>query len=134
MKKDDQGTNMELGATEGGRRPTGVAPEESTLSGPLKPGQRWSLARKREIVLRLLRGEPVEAMSRELGVEIYRLEQWREQAFASMDIGLKRRNGDPLQGELDQAMKRIGELTMENELLWKRIRKSSPLARRRSSK
>src|SRR4051812_20081057 len=26
--------------------------------GPLAPGQRWSLARKHEVVLRLLRGEP----------------------------------------------------------------------------
>ena len=134
MKKDDQGTNMEPGGTEGGRRPTGVAPEESTLSGPQKPGQRWSLARKREIVLRLLRGEPVEALSRELGVEIYRLEQWREKALVGMDSGLKRRRGDPLQVELDQAMKRIGELTMENELVWKRVGRSRPLPRRRSSK
>ena len=30
-------------------------------AGPLAPGQRWSLARKHEVVLRLLRGEPVEA-------------------------------------------------------------------------
>ena len=136
MKQDDQGTKVESGGTEGGRRPTGVAPEESKVSGPLKPGERWSLARKREIVLRMIRGEPIEALSRELGVEIYRLEEWREKALASMETGLKRRNGDPLQGELDQAMKRIGELTMENELLWTRIRqkKSGPLARRRSSK
>ena len=27
--------------------------------GPLAPGQRWSLARKREVALRLLRGEPL---------------------------------------------------------------------------
>src|SRR3954447_10220827 len=32
-------------------------------AGPLAPGQRWSLARKHEVVLRLLRGEPVEAVS-----------------------------------------------------------------------
>ena len=31
MKKDEQGANVESGGTEGGRRPTGVAPEESTL-------------------------------------------------------------------------------------------------------
>src|SRR3954467_8976836 len=34
-------------------------------AGPLAPGQRWSLARKHEVVLRLLRGEPVEAVSRQ---------------------------------------------------------------------
>src|SRR4051794_30030361 len=32
-------------------------------AGPLAPGQRWSLARKHEVVLRLLWGEPVEAVS-----------------------------------------------------------------------
>jgi len=47
---------------------------------PLAPGQRWTVARKREVVLRLLRGEPVEMLSRELGVEIYRLERWRDKA------------------------------------------------------
>jgi hypothetical protein len=34
-------------------------------SAPLLPGQRWSLARKREVALRLLRGEPIDALSRE---------------------------------------------------------------------
>ena len=33
--------------------------------GPLAPGQRWSLARKREVALRLLRGEPIDALSME---------------------------------------------------------------------
>jgi transposase len=119
------------GGTEGGRRPTGGPPASG---GPLAPGQRWSVARKREVVLRLLRGESVDAISREMGVEIYRLEKWREKALSGIDAGLKEREGDPVQGELDAAMKRIGELTMENELLWQRVRKPGPLAKRRSSK
>ena len=48
--------------------------------GPLGLGQRWTVTRKREVALRLLRGEPVEP--RQLGVEIFRLEQWREKAIA----------------------------------------------------
>ena len=40
--------------------------------GSLAPGQRWSASRKRDVVLRLLRGESLEALSREVGVEIYR--------------------------------------------------------------
>jgi len=51
-----------------------------------------------------------------------------------MDEGLKSRIGDPLQAELDSAMKRIGELTMETELLWARVKKPGPLAKRRSKK
>jgi transposase len=49
--------------------------------------QRWSAARKREIVLRLLRGESLDMISREVGLEPYRLERWRDKALASMDAG-----------------------------------------------
>ena len=70
-----------------------------------------------EVVLRLLRDEPVQLLSRQLGVEIFRLEQWREKAIGGIDASLKQRKGDPVQAELDSAMKRIGELTMQVELL-----------------
>ena len=102
--------------------------------GPLAPGQRWSLARKREVALRLLRGEPLDALSRELGVEVYRLELWKEKALAGLDAGLKEREGDPLQNQLDAAMRRIGELSMENELLHARIERPGPLGGRRSKR
>jgi len=121
------------GGTEGGRRPTGVPPGHEGV-GPLARGQRWTAPKKREVVLRILRGEPMELLSRELGVELYRLEKWRDAALAGMEEALKARNGDPLKGELDNAMKRLGELTMENELLWARVRRPGPLAKRRSKK
>lgn len=35
--------------------------------GLLDPKQRWSAWRKREVVLCLLRGEPLDAVSREVG-------------------------------------------------------------------
>ena len=108
--------------------------KDVTVTGPLAEGQRWSSARKREVVLRLLRGESVDDLSRELGIEIYRLEQWREKALVGIDESLKQRQNDPIQSELNQAMRRIGELTMENELLWERVRKPCPLAPRRSPK
>ena len=121
------------GETEGGRRPTGVSPGEIRV-GPLGQGQRWTAARKREVVLRIFRGEPLDLLSRELGVELYRLEKWRDAALGGMEEALKARNGDPLKAELDTAMQRIGELTMENELLWARVRRPGPLAKRRSKK
>ncbi len=69
-------------------------------AGP-KVIQRWSAARKREIVLRLLRGELLDAVSREIGVEVYRLERWRDKALAAMDAGLKERaDDDPVQAAL----------------------------------
>ncbi len=101
-------------------------------AGPLGLGQRWTVTRKREVVLRLLRGEPVELLSRQLGVEIFRLEQWREKAIAGIDASLKARKGDPVKAELDTAMKRIGELTMQVELLEAKREMSGPLGRRRS--
>jgi transposase len=84
--------------------------------------QRWSAARKREVVLRLLRGESLDVVSREIGVEVYRLERWRDKALASMDAGLKERaDNDPVQADLDAAHKRVGELSMEVELLRAKI-------------
>jgi hypothetical protein len=48
-----------------------VSPEAGAAGEPLGPRQRWSVGRKREVVLRLLRGEPVETLSREVGVEMW---------------------------------------------------------------
>ena len=67
-----------------------------------------------------------------LGVEIFRLEQWREKAIGGIDASLKERKGDPVQAELDSAMKRIGELTMQVELLEAKTETFGPLGRRRS--
>ncbi len=79
--------------------------------------KRWTASRKMEVVLRILRGESLDTLSRELGVEVYLLEEWRSRALQGMESGLKMRSEDPLEQELDQAKKRLGELLMENELL-----------------
>ncbi|MBM4294556.1 MAG: hypothetical protein FJ126_06570 [Deltaproteobacteria bacterium] len=71
--------------------------------GPLAQGQRWTAARKREVVLRIFRGEPLELLSRELGVELYRLEKWRGAALAGMEEALKARRGDPRVAQIDTA-------------------------------
>ena len=102
------------------------------MVGALGPGQRWSVARKREVTLRLLRGESLEALSRELSVEMHRLQRWRDRAMAGIDESLRERTGDPLKVELDAAVKRVGELSMENELLRKKIGAARPLAFGRS--
>jgi transposase-like protein len=79
--------------------------------------KRWTASRKIDVVLRILRGESIDAISRELGIEVYLLEEWRSKALQGMESGLKARIEDPLQQELDNAKKRLGELLMENELL-----------------
>ena len=131
--------------SEGGRSPSTLSPGHGAPAapcapaaapapkvGPLAPGQRWSVARKREVVLRLLRGESVKLLSRELGVPIFKLEQWRQKADAALDGALKEREAEAASTELAAAMQRIGELSMENELLRSRIERPGPLARRRS--
>ena len=123
----------------GGRSPstlsTGLAAPlapSATKLGPLAPGQRWSAARKREVVLRLLRGESAELLSRELGLPMFKLEQWRQKAETALDGALKEREADPADGQLGAAMQRIGELSMEVELLRARLERPGPLGRRRS--
>ena len=125
--------------SEGGRSPstlsTGRAAPMAPAApkpSPLAPGQRWSAGRKREVVLRLMRGEAAELLSRELGLPIIKLEQWRRKAEAALEGALKEREADPATGELAAAMQRIGEPSRENELLRTRIARPGPLARGRS--
>src|SRR3989441_12801091 len=64
------------GAPQGARRATGGAPEER------RDGRgRWSAKRKAAAILRLLRGEDLETLSRELGVTAATLSDWRGQVF-----------------------------------------------------
>jgi transposase len=118
--------------SEGGRSASTLSTGQAVPAGGLAPGQRWSVGRKREVVLRLLRGESAEKLSRELGVPLYRLERWRERALSGIDGSLREREGDAVSEELAAAMKRIGELTMENEVFRTRVGHVGPLARRRS--
>jgi transposase len=125
--------------SEGGRSPSTLSPGQSTLAtrggaalGPLGSNQRWSAARKREVVLRLMRGESAELLSRELGLPQFKLEQWRQKAEGALEGALKERDTDPADSQLAAAMQRIGELSMEVELLRAKMERPGPLARRRS--
>jgi transposase len=135
--RDEAADGPVVGA--GGRSPSTLSPGQGAASagsgttpGPLAPGQRWSVARKREAVLRLMRGEAAELLSRELGLPVFKLEQWRRKAEAALEGALEEREADPADGQLAAAMQRIGEPSMENELLRARIGRPGPLARRRS--
>lgn len=89
--------------------------------------------RKAEVVLRLLRGEALDKLSRETAVAIPRLEECRAQALAGMEQALQAREAaDPAHERLDEANRRIGELSMENELLRARCEKNGLFGARRS--
>jgi transposase len=94
--------------------------------------KRWSAKRKMEVVLRLLQGESVDELSRELGVEMYRIAKWKDEALFGLENGLKERNADLRDVELARAKQQIGELSMEIELLRERVKKQGPLVLRRS--
>ena len=128
MQKEKNGRGVAPGSAEGARSATGGEP------GAAAEVRRWSAGRKKEVVLRLLRGEPVDAVSREVSVPIYKLERWRDRALAGIDAGLKERENDPVERQLDDANRRIGELVMEVEILQKERRAKRPLVGRRSSR
>src|SRR6266540_2530231 len=119
--------------SEGERRSStlSTAQDEGAVAA-LAPGQRWRLSRKRAVVLRLMQGEPVEGLSRRLAVPVWQLEEWRRRGLAGIDGRLRERDDDPKERELAEARRRIGAVSMENELLRARLEKPGPLARRRS--
>src|SRR4030095_11287865 len=87
--------------------------------GDYRSRPRWSAGKKLEAVLRLLRGEPLETLSRERGVEAHRLAAWRRAFLEVGKQGLKgeRPHRPPDDRAWRQAERKIGELTMENEIL-----------------
>lgn len=82
---------------------------------------RWSAGKKLDVVLRLLRGEKVDVLSRELKVEAHRIAAWRDDFLSGGKEALKGRRSPLTEGDrqLREAERKIGELTMEVEV-WRR--------------
>ena len=92
----------------GGTEPTpGVAPDEVP--------ERWSVQRKTELVMLLLRGEALDAVSRESQVPAHELERWQRIFLAQGKRGL-RTKAEPEERELILARAKIVELMMRLEL------------------
>ena len=84
------------------------------LGRPTGLPKRWSARRKAEVVLRLLRGEDVGEVSREIRVAPPELERWRREFLEGGQQGLKKKNRPG--GELIRTRAKLGELTMRVEL------------------
>jgi transposase-like protein len=116
--------------SQGARRATG----EGSTHGWKKP-QRFSAQKKTEVVLRLLRGETLDLLSRELGIPAARLATWRE---AFLDAGQEAMKNQPLDGrerEIARLREKLGESTMDIELLREKLERfetGRPLVQRRS--
>jgi predicted RNase H-like nuclease (RuvC/YqgF family) len=115
--------------SQGARRATG----EGSTNGWKKP-ERFSARQKTEVVLRLLRGEALDLVSRELGIPAARLATWREAFLAAGQEALKKQPLDSRDREIGRLRAKLGESTMEIELLREKIGRSEtdrPLPRRR---
>jgi hypothetical protein len=82
---------------------------------------RMTVGRKREAVLRLLRGEPLEIVAREVGVTAADLSSWRDAFLKAGAESLKARAGDDRDATIDRLRTKVGELTMDAELLQAKI-------------
>jgi hypothetical protein len=85
---------------------------------------RWSSRRKLEVVLRVLRGEPLDALSRALGVTAGAIARWRDQVLAAGQAAVRSRPADERDDEIARLRAKVGELTMDNELLRERARRA----------
>ena len=107
--------------------------ETTEASGPGRGG-RMSRQRKREAVLRLLRGEDLETVSRELGVTAATLTGWRDAFLAAGEAGLTTRAADGEELESERLKARLGAALIERDLLNEKIavlEGGRPFARRR---
>ena len=119
-------------SAEGARRATG---DETGCPG--SKSLRFSAPKKMEVVLRLLRGEALDLVSRELQVPAARLAAWRDAFLTGGQEALKNQPGDVRDREIARLREKLGESTLENELLREklaRVETGRPLRRRRSSR
>ena len=82
---------------------------------PAEIPERWSAQRKADLVLRLLRGEALDAVARDSQVPAHELEEWRRVFLDGGTQGLKKRV-DPEERELRRVQAKLGEVMMRLEL------------------
>ena len=124
---DDQTNQVGVGSHEA---------ERAQGSGAVAPGRggRMSRQRKTAAVLRLLRGEDLETVSRELGVTAATLTGWHDAFLAAGEAALATRavTGEELESERLKA--KLGAALIERDLLNEKIallEAGRPFARRR---
>jgi len=78
---------------------------------------RFSAKRKAATVLRLLKGEDLDGLLRELGVTAATLSKWRDDFLAGAEAGLKSRDVSGAEDQIQRLKSKLGELLMDNELL-----------------
>ena len=120
-----------------GKRKGAADAETSGIGAVAAPGRerRMTAGRKRDAVLRLLRGEPLEIVARELAVTAADLSAWRDVFLEAGAASLKARARDDRDEKIDRLQSKLGEVLMDNELLYSKIDRleaGAPFAERRS--
>lgn len=120
------------------RNGTARGPSKATAAsagdGPARKPQRFSAKLKGRIVLRLLRGEDLELLSREYGTTAALISRWRDDFLSAGEAAMRRRE-DLESDEIKRLREKLGEATMESELLRekiKRLEQNRPLSPGRS--
>ena len=97
---------------------------------------RFSARRKADAVVRLLRGEDLDTLSRELGVTAATLSSWREAFLDGGTAARKSRPADDRDEPIARLQAKVGQLTMDNEPLGQKcqhLEAGRPFASRRRS-
>ena len=102
-----------------------MKPAQHEQQHPVPPGERgrWSARRTLAVVLRVLRGEDLDALSREVGVTVGTIAQWRDRVLAGAQTAVRSRLADARDDEIARMRSKVGELTMDNELPRERARR-----------
>ena len=87
---------------------------------------RLSARMKSEAVLRVLRGESLDVVARELGTTAAYVSEWRDQFIAHGTASLRRQESSTLEIENKRLKEKVGELTMDNEVLKELKRRTDP--------
>ena len=108
-------------------------PHESGVAAPGRGG-RMSRQRKTAAVLRLLRGEDLETVSRSLGVTAATLSAWRDAFLSAGEAALTSKPASGEELESDRLKAKLGAALIERDLLNEKIARleaNRPLARQR---
>jgi len=118
MSKSYKNVQGNAGSTE--RVPEGT---EGT-NGVDPATRRWTATRKLDAVMCVLRGQSLDAVSRKYGVSLRDLTLWRNKVLSGAESALKTKDIDETQdAEKKMLLSKIGEITMDCELLREKIKR-----------
>src|SRR6195952_1567088 len=95
--------------------------ETMTVAAGPGRGGRMSRQRKRDAVLRLLRGEDLETVLRGLGVTAATLSGWRDAFLTAGEASLATRQKDGEELDSDRLKAKLGDMLLKTELLEAKI-------------